>query len=128
NVEEGNIEKAYFSRYIKQCFFGLSLIFLACQGVQAQLVISYKINGTRGADSFRDSLSREVFLNQLIDSLQLEGFQTAFIHSKTFYGDTLEAKVEVGAMHPSISLSKGNLESRFLRAEEEVYFSGSHHE
>src|SRR5690554_4366787 len=61
---------------------------------------------------FSDSLSRESFLQELLTSLQLKGYPMAFVQSKTFYGDTLEVKLEAGDAFTWVSLRKGNLEER----------------
>jgi len=64
-------------------------------------------------EQFPDSLSREIFLQEILISLQLEGYPTAFVQSKTFSGDTLAVKFASGPPFEWIRLTKGNLEERF---------------
>src|SRR5690606_1977276 len=113
-----------FSRYMRLRFQGIFFLAIACQAVRAQTFLTYEIKGIHRTNCFQDSLSRELFLARLIDSLQSAGYSTSFIHSKTFYLDTLVAQVETEGMSPPIVLRKGNLDRKFLNGYQEAFLSG----
>lgn len=124
DVAEGDIRKSGFLIFIKSCFLGLFLCAFAGRPAQAQSFLTYEIDGINKTGSFKDSLSRGFFLNRLVDSLQREGYLTAFIHSKTFSRDTLAAQVKTGERHHWIVLRRGNLDrDAFLKKgfEEDIF-------
>ncbi|MEX2593511.1 MAG: BamA/TamA family outer membrane protein [Anditalea sp.] len=113
-------------KYINQTLFfwkktlilGLVIFICGWHQVSAQTFLKYEVEGIKngsGMKSFPDSLSREIFLKELIISFQLEGYPTAFVKGKTFYGDTLNVEVQAGEMYRWVVLKKGNLDDRVAR-------------
>lgn len=78
----------------------------------AQSFLRYEINEMKersGVRDFPDSLLRENYLQDLLVSLQLEGYPSVIVKSKTFARDTLSVNIEPGDLYQWILLRKGNL-------------------
>lgn len=80
--------------------------------VSAQSFLGYEITGMEkkaGTAGFPDSISRERFVQGLLGKLQMEGYPTAMVTSKTFIGDSLKIRIKPGKLYQWVSLKKGNL-------------------
>ena len=106
----------------------LSVFLAHCISGHTQNLLLYEVEGSpssagTGKEYFADSLSRELFLKELLASLHGGAYPFASIQSKTYSGDTLKVKMESGAAFTWLSLRRGNLEERlaehagFLAAE-----------
>lgn len=101
------IAKTFFLTLV--IVFGLLVV---CHG---QHLLRYQLDdiaSLEGEIYFSDSLSREVYIQDLLYSLQLEGHPTAFLRSKTFNGDTLDIRLTAGQPLKWLFLRKGNLDDR----------------
>jgi outer membrane protein assembly factor BamA len=112
----GRIEhKKALSLIAKTFFLTLVIVFgplVACKG---QHLLRYQVDDIASLEGelyFSDSLSREVYIQDLLYSLQLEGHPTAFLSSKTFSGDTLDIRLKAGQAFKWLFLRKGNLDDR----------------
>ena len=101
--------------FIKTHFLRLVLIFAPAVLCHGQHLLRYQVDGVaslQGVRHFSDSLAREIYIEELLHSLQLEGHPGAFLSSKTFYGDTLHIRMEAGRPFKWLFLRKGNLDDR----------------
>src|SRR5690554_4937721 len=109
------IHKHAQSSIAKTCFLGLVLFILPLMVCQGQMLLKYQVEdllSQKGELSFPDSVARENYLQDLLLSVQLEGYPTAYILSKTFIGDTLDVRMEAGQLFNWLLLRKGNLDDR----------------
>src|SRR5690606_13695167 len=91
------------------------MIFVPLVVSYGQHLLRYQVDGIASREGelyFSDSLSREVFIQEFLYALQLEGHPTAFLSSKTFSGDTLDIRLEAGQPFKGLYLHKGNLDDR----------------
>src|SRR5690606_39183998 len=99
-VDPGRIkQKKALSLLVKTHFLNLVMIFVPLVICHGQHLLRYQVDGIasrEGELNFSDSLSREVYIQEFLYLLQLEGHPTALLSSKTFIGDTLDIRFEAG--------------------------------
>lgn len=81
----------------------------------AQSLLEYEIvdiKNKSGTADFPDSISREEFVQDLLGKLYMEGYSSAMVTSKTFFGDSLKIQIDAGMLYQWISLRKGNLSAK----------------
>ena len=116
---------AKWAKNTKRSFFlfGFAIWILIVGGwvgaVHAQSVLKYWINGTKpvsGIEPINDPLEQESFAEKLLESVRREGYPLAFVHQKTYHGDTLFLYLERGDLHTWVSLDVGNLDEKLAHA------------
>ena len=97
--------------FISTCFIFLSLFSFAQKILQIKFIPNsyypYQTN-------FTDSLTRELYTNTFISTLQKKGYWYANIQEKEYLNNTLIVKVILGKKVYWSKLEQGNLESSFL--------------
>lgn len=101
--------------YRKELFLlGLAFLWLL-SNASAQSFLRYEIvdfKNKSGTADFPDSTRREVFVQDLLGKLHMEGYPSAMVRSKTFFGDSLSIQIDSGLLYQWITLNKGNLTGR----------------
>jgi outer membrane protein assembly factor BamA len=99
--------------------FILAFLFLALPGMaqKAFLPLQYEISGElalKGTEVFKDSLSREQMVRELIRDLQNDGFLIAREISRQHRSDTLVVSLETGLKYFWLELKTGNVKDDLL--------------
>ncbi|MEX2513877.1 MAG: hypothetical protein WD398_13310 [Cyclobacteriaceae bacterium] len=99
------------------CFLSLAIIVFGSSYGQEKFFLEYEIYNSvsrTGHVSFDDSLSRKEHAMEVLNSLQKQGYLSAFVEDTIFKSDTLYLKINAGDLFEWVSLEKGNLEEWML--------------